>query len=82
MIHAELKEARRALGLTQAQMARMLDTDSRSVRRLESHPDSLQHRTPAPRMMRLIQAYLAGFRPPDWPARRALNTKKPAAPGG
>ena len=30
-------------------------------------PDKSQHRKPAPRMVRLIIAYLSGYRPDDWP---------------
>jgi DNA-binding transcriptional regulator YiaG len=67
MTPKELKEARKTLGLTQDQMGRMLDTTGRVVRTMESDPSTSQHRTPAPRMERLIKAYLEGFRPDDWP---------------
>lgn len=67
MTPAEIREARQKLGLTQSQFARMLDTDPRAARAMESHPDSSKHRRPAPRMVRLIKAYLEGYRPKDWP---------------
>lgn len=63
----EIKEARQSLGLTQAQLAQLLDTSDHVVRRLEMTPDKSSHRTPAPRMVRLITAYLDGYRPSDWP---------------
>lgn len=63
----ELQKARRDLGLTQNQLGRLLDTDGQSVRRLEMPDDRSTSRKPAPRMIRLIIAYLAGYRPEDWP---------------
>jgi len=61
------RAARRQLGLTQTQLARVLDTDPQSVRRIEMDPSRSTSRTPAPRMIRLMQAYLDGYRPSDWP---------------
>lgn len=68
MTSADFKEAREILGLTQAQLGRLLDTDGQSIRRIEMPESASTHRRPAPRMVRLIQAYLAGYRPNDWPA--------------
>lgn len=67
MTPAEIKQARQSLGLTQSQLAAMLDTDPRAIRAMESDPSTSKHRTPAPRMVRLLQAYLDGYRPDDWP---------------
>lgn len=67
MTPAEFKQARRELGLTQSQLARLLDSDESAIRKTESRPDASQHRAPAPRMVRLMRAYLAGYRPDDWP---------------
>ena len=67
MLPEQIKEARRVLGLTQSQLAALLDTDGQSVRRMEMNPDASTSRKPAPRMVRLIQAYLSGYRPIDWP---------------
>ena len=67
MTPADLKEARRKLGLSVKQMAHLIDTDPVSVRRMEGSEDAKTHRTPAPRMVRLIRAYLDGYRPKDWP---------------
>ena len=67
MTPADLKEARRKLGLSVAQMATMIETDPQVIRRMEGREDAKTHRTPAPRMVRLIVAYLDGYRPDDWP---------------
>lgn len=63
----EIKNARRTLGLTLDQFAHVLDTDATSTRRMEMSEDKATFRRPAPRMVRLITAYLDGYRPADWP---------------
>lgn len=68
MTPQETKEARHKLGLSVADLARLLDTDAQTVRRMEQRDDASTFRRPAPRMVRLIEAYLAGYRPTDWPA--------------
>lgn len=67
MTPEQIKAARAALGLTQSQLAAMLDTDGQTVRRMEMPEGARTHRKPAVRMVRLLQAYLDGYRPPDWP---------------
>ena len=67
MDYRDIKLARQALGLSLSEMAEMLDTDPTTTRRLEMAPHNSTARQPAPRMLRLIEAYLAGYRPPDWP---------------
>ena len=70
MTPKEIKEARRRLGLTTSQMAAMLDiSDAQTIRRMEQSETASTFRTPAPRMVRLIRAYLDGYRPADWPIR-------------
>ena len=68
MTHEQIKTARYALGLTQSQLGLTLDTDGQSIRRMEMHPEASTSRLPAPRMVRLIEAYLNGYRPSDWPS--------------
>jgi len=63
----QIKKARQELGLKQRELAVILDTDPHTVRRLEMTEDKATARKPAPRMVRLIQAYLDGYRPSDWP---------------
>ena len=67
MTHTEVRAARIALGLTPADLAKMLDVGTQTVTRMESTPDRSKHREPAVRMVRLIRAYLDGHRPADWP---------------
>ena len=64
----ELKQARHMLGLSVSDLARLLDTDPQTVRRMEQSETANTFRRPAPRMVRLVQAYMMGHRPPDWPA--------------
>lgn len=63
----ELRNAQRTLGLSASDMARMLDTDPQTWRRMVMREDASTFRRPAPRMLRLLEAYLSGYRPPDWP---------------
>ena len=67
MTPEDIKEARQTLGLTQAQLGDLLDTVQTTVRRMEMDPIRATHRSPAPRMVRLLRAYLDGYRPADWP---------------
>jgi len=69
MNHTEIRAARLALGLTPADLAKMLDVGTQTVTRMESTPDRSKHRAPAVRMVRLIRAYLDGHRPADWPTK-------------
>ena len=69
MTHTEIRAARLALGLTPADLAKMLDVGTQTVTRMESTPDRSKHRAPAVRMVRLIRAYLDGHRPVDWPTK-------------
>jgi DNA-binding transcriptional regulator YiaG len=68
MTPEEIKEARQTLGLTQSQLGQVLDTDASTIRKMEQDPKHSTFRKPAPRMVRLIKAYLKGHRPADWPA--------------
>lgn len=67
MTPAEIKQARHKLGLSASQLAALLDTDAQTIRRMEQSETANTFRNPAPRMVRLIEAYLAGYRPGDWP---------------
>ena len=67
MTPAQIKEARQSLGLSVADLARLIDTDPQTVRRMEYDETASTHRAPAPRMVRLIRAYVDGYRPMDWP---------------
>jgi DNA-binding transcriptional regulator YiaG len=67
----KIRQARIKLGLTQAQMAEMLETDAQSIRRWEMQPDAATHRKIPVRAERLIMAYLSGYRPEDWPKTKS-----------
>ena len=67
MTPAEIKEARQLLGLSTAQLAALLETDPQTIRRMEQSEAANTFRRPAPRMVRLLRAYLDGYRPGDWP---------------
>lgn len=65
-----VKSSRRKLKLTCRELGEMLDTDMQTARRLERDPEYYSTARPlAPRMVRLIEAYLSGYRPPDWPKK-------------
>lgn len=68
MTPKEFKEARLKLGLTLAQMGRMLGYSGAQLKatafRLENGERPIREA-----QRRLIEAYLAGYRPPDWPGR-------------
>ena len=67
MTPAEIKAVRQWLGITVSQLAVLLDTDPQTIRRMEQSEAASTFRKPAPRMMRLIRAYLDGYRAADWP---------------
>lgn len=62
-----LRGARTELGLSVEQMAVLLETDTQTIRRMEQTPLAKTFRKPATRMVRLLRAYLCGYRPKDWP---------------
>jgi DNA-binding transcriptional regulator YiaG len=68
-----IKEARQTLGLTVRQFAAILETDGQTVRRMEMDQAKSTARTPAVRMVRLIQAYFDGYRPADWPEKELIK---------
>lgn len=67
MTPSEISAARKELGLNQAQFASVMDTDPRGIRALESPAGTARHRSPPVRFVRLLEAYLSGYRPDDWP---------------
>jgi DNA-binding transcriptional regulator YiaG len=66
----EITAARHKLGLTIAQFARLLDMAPRTLGAYLA-PEAAEIHRPAPaRMARLIAAYIAGYRPEDWPGAK------------
>jgi len=67
----EIRSARQKLGLSGAQMATMLETDQQSIYRMEMDPsESTTARKPGRRIVRLLHAYMSGYRPDDWPREK------------
>lgn len=68
MTPTEILVARQTLGLTRTQLAFLLDLNSQQdVQRMEMPITASTHRAPPVRAVRLIKAYLSGYRPADWP---------------
>ena len=64
---AEIKRLRNQLGLSTSQMSHLLDTNARTLRSYEAGASASTARPAAPRVLRLLRAYAAGYRPDDWP---------------
>ncbi len=64
----EINQIRRELGLTVKQLGKLLDiNDESTMRQYVAAPTANRYRKPAARMVRLLRAYEAGYRPDDWP---------------
>lgn len=63
---SQLKKARQSLGLTLDQMAGMLGYQGHN-RRGQMHHLETGEREIRPAQRRLVEAYLSGYRPDDWP---------------
>lgn len=68
MTPTEFRAARHTLGLTLAQLARILNVDPRTVRRWEAGPTVESGRPPNPVACRVLEWMLKGWRPPEWPS--------------
>jgi DNA-binding transcriptional regulator YiaG len=71
MTPEEVRRARYKLGLTQAELAAVMGVRTMSVSDWERGT-----RIPSSQSVRLIQAYLSGYRPADWPSRRVAYWKR------
>ncbi|MEO9789260.1 MAG: hypothetical protein ABJF67_16850 [Aurantimonas coralicida] len=64
----EFREAQRKLGLSDADLAFVLGIENpQHIRRLKGREGSSSHREVQPWHVRLLAAYLTGYRPSDWP---------------
>lgn len=68
MTPTQLKEARRKLGLNLAQMALVLGYETPHGKSQVRHMEAGE-RPIMPAQRRLVEAYLSGHRPKDWPHR-------------
>lgn len=66
MTPKQTKEARQKLGLTTTQMARMLGYKGNNTRVMMNDIESGKKPLREPQM-RLMDAYMSGYRPKDWP---------------
>jgi len=65
MTPAEFRDARRSLGLTQRQAAEVLGYGAQTrIAEIEAG-----RRNPGESVILLLRAYLAGYRPSDWPGK-------------
>jgi transcriptional regulator with XRE-family HTH domain len=69
MTPEQMRKARHVLGLTLAEMARLLGYDGEQARG-QMHNLETGKRDVRPAQRRLMEAYLAGYRPEDWPPER------------
>ena len=66
MTPEQFRQARQTLGLSAAKMGLMLGYTGTSAGRMVRHMES-GDRAIREAQIRLVEAYLAGYRPPDWP---------------
>ncbi len=67
MLPHEFKEARRKLGLTQAELGVLLDTAPSTIRKWEMPEHRSTARSVNPVAAQAMRWFLAGFRPDGWP---------------
>jgi len=61
----EVKQARKQLGLTQTQLAEVMGLTGKTyISKIENNTQPLGEVS-----IRLLKAYLAGYRPEDWPSQ-------------
>ena len=73
---AQFAKARQKLGLTLEQMATVLGYEGENLRQIGYDLESGRRRVREPQR-RLIEAYLVGYRPPDWPNTSASDPSRP-----
>lgn len=77
MTNEEFRDAQKRLGLTDSELALVLGiSNDQHIRRLKSAPDKGHHKPVQPWHVRLIRAYLDGYRPKDWPATGLRRVRK------
>lgn len=67
MLPSDLRKARQRLGLSLAEMARMLGYEGSQIKATAHRLETGERPLREPQR-RLIEAYLSGYRPTDWPA--------------
>ena len=72
--HKKLRKARKTLGLSVSEFAKLLEVDDSSVYKWERNPALVSSRPAPTRVSRLVSAYLSGWRPTDWPRTEERTT--------
>ncbi len=68
MTPEEFRDAQTMLGLTDTELAVVLGIDNpQHIRRLKADSNKAHHRVVQRSHVRLLRAYLNGYRPDDWP---------------
>ena len=67
MTPIQIAKAQKSLGLDNADFAQVMEVDYSTLKKIKSPGGSSQSRRAPVRFVRLLNAYLAGFRPDDWP---------------
>jgi len=76
---SDVREARAKLRLTQTQMGEMLGYQGQHVRQMVYDLET-GRRELMPCQRRLVEAYLSGYRPKDWPIDNKGNARIVATP--
>lgn len=76
MNHNDFRAAREAIGLTQVQLAKILDVTPRAISHWEADPDRVAtSRKPDPTSVQVMKWMLDGFRPPEFPRKKKDQEK-------
>lgn len=70
MTHKDFKRVREELGLSVSDAAQVLGCSRVHIMRVQSPPGGETHRGVSAAIERLLQAYLDGYRPRDWPLEK------------
>ena len=79
MNHNQFRAAREALGLTQVELAEILNVTPRAISHWEADPDRVSTaRKPYPTAVKVMKWMEGGFRPPEFPRKKkSRKVKKP-----
>ena len=74
MDHKKFRAAREALGLTQIELAEILDVTPRAISHWEADPDRVATwRKPDRTAVKVMKWMLGGFRPPEFPHKKKIK---------
>ena len=67
MTPQQIKTARLQLGLSVKEASELFEMDEGDIKRIERSEKFSTHRKPPVRFIKLLNAYLSGYRPSNWP---------------